>query len=129
MLRNKTFVELRGIAQSFGIADIFSMDQNQLIQAIELKQQSMVPEPVISIPKPQYDARLMSKPPSRTSTQTEIVQLLQPYTARGMHLDFPEPEVWSIRHGDKSDTGTIRQPLRVILQCASKLMANGVVRE
>lgn len=121
MLQNKSLTELRGIAQSFEIADIFQKDQRQLIQAIELKQQGLAPKPKVEIPRPEYDARLMTKPPSKKSTQEELEQLLAPYVARGLHVEF-EPEWWKMSFGKKTDEGTMRQPLRIILRCAEKLM-------
>lgn len=124
MLESKSIHDLRQIAQSFGIAPdkLFQMDAVQLRQAIELRQEKMQPVPEIVIPKPEYDARLMTKPPSKSSTQDQIVELLKPFTSIGMHLDFPEAETWRMRHGKKEDTGTIRQPLRIIRQCAEKIM-------
>jgi hypothetical protein len=121
-MRNKSVHELRGIAQSFGIADIFSKDAAQLIQAIELKRTEMIPKAEIVVPKPEYDAKLMTKPPSRKTDRQEIERYLQPYIARGLRLSFPEPEVWAMECGKKNDTGSIRMPIRVVLQCADKVI-------
>lgn len=129
MLRTKSLTELRGIAQSFGIDAIFSKDQNQLIQDIELKQGGMVPQSIPLPPKPEYDARLMSKPPSRTSSQNEVEMLLMFHVKRGLILTFPEPETWAMAFEKRTDTGTLRQPLRNILTCADRIMKKGVARE
>jgi len=129
MLRSKTLHELRGIAQSYGIPSIFSKDSNQLIHDIELKQQAMIPEPVVPPVKPEYDARLMTKPPAKSSTQEDVRRLLEPHIARGLTLTFPDAETWHIAHGKRTDTGTIRMPHRVVLDCANRLMKQGVVRE
>lgn len=129
MLEKKSLHELRGIAQSYGIGNIFSKESAQLIQEIGLKQQALTPEPVVPPVKPEYDARLMTKPPAKSSTQDDVRRLLQPHIERGMHLEFPDPETWHITHGKRSDTGTIRMPHRVVLDCANKLMKTGVVRE
>lgn len=123
LIRNKSIHELRAIAQGFGVTDIFAKDQVQLSQAIEMKQKDMVPEPKVEIPKPEYDARLMTKPPAKRGYEHEVKDLLAPYVARGMHLSFPEPEVWAMSFGKKNDTGSMRMPLRVILSCADKLMS------
>lgn len=123
MLANKSLTELRGIAQSFDIADIFQKDQAQLIQAIELKQQAIAPEPKIEIPKPEYDARLMTRPPARKSDMQIIETLLQPYIARGLKLSFDEHgERWYMSRNKMTDEGTVRMPPRVILHCANRLM-------
>ena len=121
-LASKSIHDLRSIAQSFGVADIFSKSKEHLIQAIELKQAKLVPEPPIVIPKPEYDARLMTKPPSKSSTQDDVVELLAEHVARGLHLSFPEPERWHMQWGKKEDTGTLRMPLRVVLSCANQIM-------
>lgn len=121
MLSSKSLTELRGIAQSYNIPDIFQKDQRQLVQAIEMKQKAMLPEPKVEIPRPEYDARLMLKPPSKKSTQEEAEELLAPYIARGLHVTF-EPEWWKMSFGKKTDEGTMRMPLRVLLKCAEKLM-------
>ena len=121
MLANKSLVELRGIAQSFNIADIFQKDQRPLIQAIEIKQQDLIPAPKIEIPKPEYDARLMTKPPSKRSDQQEIEELLAPYIAKGLRVTF-DHERWYMAHGKRTDEGTLRMPMRVVLRCADKIL-------
>ena len=120
-LREKTLHELRSIAQGYGITNLFGKDAKHLIQEIELQQERMAPEPEIVIERPAYDARLMTKAPSRKTHEQEIRTLLQPYVERGLHLNFPTPEEWHMRFGDKEDTGTVRQPLRNILRCAEEV--------
>lgn len=121
-LRDKSIHELRQMAQAFGVSgDLFSMGAPQLVQAIEQRQQAMLPEPAVAISRPEYDARLMTKAPSRTSSVAEIVDILKPYTERGLHLEFMEDD-WRMRWADREDTGTIRQPLRVILGCAERII-------
>lgn len=122
MLKNKSIHDLRGIAQSFEIANIFSMDEAQLRQAIELKQNELIPEPEIVLPRPEYDARLMTRPPSKKGSEGEIRELLTTHVKRGLHLSFPEPEQWHMQFGKREDTGTCRQKLSVILRCAEKIM-------
>ncbi len=120
-LRDKSLTELRGIAQSFGVDDIFKVDNKKLIQMIALKQQALVPTPKIEIPKPEYDARLMTKPPSKKSEQVEAEKLLAPYIAKGLRVRF-EDERWYMSYRNKTDEGTLRMPLRVVLRCAEKVL-------
>lgn len=121
-LRSKSIHELRAILQGYGDrADLFSMTPTQLVQAIESKQQGSVAQPVV-IPSPQYDARLMMKPPSKITVQNELIDLLKPYTDRGLHLSFPDPESWRMQWGKREDNGTLRMPLRVALDCAQRIM-------
>ncbi len=121
-MRDKTLTQLRGIASSFGIPDIFSKDRDQLIQAIEMKQVKMMPEPEIVIPPREYDARLMTRPPAKKGSHEEILELLEDHIKRGLHVDFPEEENWRMRFGKKEDTGTCRQRLAAILACADRIM-------
>ena len=120
-LRSKSVHELRVMAQAFGVTEIFEKDQAHLAQEIELKQQKMIAPVVPLPPKPAYDARLMTKPPSRRSSMDEVVTLLEPLVKLGLHLHFDE-ERWYMSFGKKTDEGTIRMPLRNIYQCAEKVM-------
>lgn len=120
-LHKKSLVELRGIAQSFGIPDIFQKDAIQLAQAIELKQESLVAPKMPEVPKPEYDARLMTKPPAKRSDEQEAMALLQPYIERGLNVRFDE-ERWYFSFGIRNDQGTIRMPLRVMLRCAERVL-------
>lgn len=119
----KTIHELRAIAQGYGVSgNIFSMGENELNQAIQLKQTELAPKPSIIIPPPEYDGRLRHKPPSKTSSKNDIRELLKPYTDIGMQLSFPLPETFHMSYNKKEDTGNIKQPLRVILGCAREIM-------
>jgi len=120
-LRQKSIHELRGIAQSFGITDIFEKDAVRLAQEIELKQVKLVPPPPILPEKPQYDARLMTKPPARISKPMEITELLEPYIVLGLKVRMDE-ERWYFAYGEKTDEGPLRMPPRNILICAEKIM-------
>lgn len=121
MLSDKSLTQLRGIAQSLDIPNIFQKDKAHLIQAIELKQSASIPLPAIDIPKPEYDARLMTKPPSKKSEVTEIEKLLAPYVERGLKVRF-EDERWFFSYNKKTDEGTLRMPMRQVLRCAEKLL-------
>ena len=122
MLKDKTIHQLRSIAQGFDIPDIFSKDHAQLVQAIEMKRDKMIPEPVISPPLPQYDARMMTEDPSAIVSKEELDRMLEPYRAKGLHVSYPDPESFQMEFGKKTDTGTLRQPLRNILLCAEKIL-------
>jgi hypothetical protein len=114
--------QLRAIGQGCGVPLDLSMDEAHLIQAIEAKMKEMVPAPAIEVEKPQYDARLMTKPPAKICTEERLIELLEPYIAIGLHLDFPAPERWRMRYDKREDSGTMRQPPRVVLKCAERLM-------
>lgn len=121
MLSTKSMTELRGIAQSLDVPNIFQKDRAHLLQAIEMKQVALVPLPKLDIPKPEYDARLMTKPPSKQSDVGEIEKLLQPYVERGLNTRFEE-ERWYFSYNKKTDEGTLRMPLAQVLRCAEKLL-------
>lgn len=123
LLSNKPLTELRGIAQALDIPGIFQKTQAQLIQEIELKQKAASPIAKIEIPHPSYDARLMTKPPSKRSSRDEMEELLAPYVERGLHLKFDEnSERWYMTFGKRSDEGTMRMPLKTVIRCAERVM-------
>jgi len=121
-LEGKSIHELRAIAQSFEIDDIFSKDADQLTQAIEIERNELIPKPKIEIPKAEYDSRLMTRPPSKRSDKDNILNLLDGHIKLGLRVEFPEPEIWSMFFGKKTDTGSMRMPLRVLIQCADRIM-------
>ena len=121
MLEGKSLTQLRSIAQSFGVSDIFSKNELQLRQDIQLKQQDLQPKQSITIHQPPYDARLMTRAPSKRATRAEIEEALKEHIALGLKLSFTE-ENWRMSFGVKNDTGTIRMPIRTAIYCANQLM-------
>ncbi len=122
-LRDRSIHELRGMAQAFGVNDIFEKDATHLIQEIELKQQSLAPPKQPLPPLPQYDARLMTKPPSKRSVPDEAVTLLEPYITRGLRFTIDDnAETWSMVFGKVTDSGTMRMPMRHLLEAARRVM-------
>lgn len=121
-LHGTPLYKLRAIAQGYGIPDIFQKTDIQLRQAIELKQNEVVPKVVQVQAVVSYDARLMTKPPSKRSAKHELLVLLQPLVDRGLVITFPNEEEWHMKWAKREDTGTMRQPLRNILECANRLV-------
>lgn len=120
-LEEKTLHEIRGIAQSFGITDIFEKDIKQLSQEIRLKQQSLIPQEVKLPEPPKYDASLMTQAPAQQASPESIVNMLEPYIKLGLRLNLSE-ERWQMSVGNKTDEGTMRMPLIHVLRCAQKIM-------
>lgn len=122
-LRKKSIHDLRVVAQAFGVNDVFSKDQAHLIQEIELKHRPVHVAAVLP-PLPAYDARLMTKPPSKRSNAEELVPLLEPYIALGLKVTFDDNgERWFMTCGKRNDEGTMRMPLKGVVECARKLLA------
>lgn len=123
MLRSKSITELRGIAQAFGIADIFTKDAIQLIQEIEAKQnKDFAPAaPVVVAAVNEYDARLMTRPPSRRSDVDAAQEVLAPFVAAGLHVKY-DAERWYMSYKGRTDEGTLRMPLRTMIVCAERIM-------
>jgi len=123
-IQSKSITELRAIAQGYGVDDIFKKDQTQLLDAIRQKQTNMQPEPEIVIPKPEYDARLMSRPPAKNINNDWALELMQPYIARGLTFSIDENgERWSMKCGKKNDEGTMRMKPMTLLQCADRVIS------
>ena len=122
-LRKKSIHDLRVMAQAFGVNDVFQKDQAHLIQDIELKHKPSTPKIELP-PLPAYDARLMKKPPSKKSSVLDLTELMKPYLTSGLKLTFDDNgERWMMRFGERNDEGTMRMPLRSVLECARKLLA------
>jgi hypothetical protein len=118
----KSIHELRAIAQGYDIPNLFSMGEKELNQAISAKQADMIPKPKIEIPRPEYDGRLRMRPPSKSSSQHDILALLKPFIDIGLKVSFPHPEQFHMSFDKKEDTGSIKQPLRAILGCAEQVI-------
>lgn len=118
-LTTKSIHELRTIAQAFGVPDIFEKDENQLRQAISIKQTDMIPDPPVIPSAPPYDPKFLPQDPQDL---TEIKRMLLPFTARGLHVDY-DVDSWFMTFGKKSDSGSLAIPLGTIMLCAMKVMA------
>jgi len=113
--------QLRGIAQSYGIQDIFSKTDIQLRQDISLRQQEQLPKVETIVPKPEYDARLMNRPPAKRSNESLVREALDGHIRMGLHVRFDE-ERWYFAHGKKTDEGPLRMPLISIIRCADSVL-------
>lgn len=120
-LQLKPIHEIRGIAQSLGVNDIFEKDKIALIQEIELKQKDMIPEKPKLPEIDKFDAALMDKAPAEMASPSEVVRLLEKHIELGLQLKITDTG-WIMSFGTKSDSGTIRMPLKTILACANRLM-------
>jgi len=120
VLDKKSLTELRSIYQSFGGDLDMSLDKPRLIQEIERRKREIYvrPAPVV---KP-IDGRLAFKSPSRRTSKDEIIEVLQPYVDKGLKVEFPDDDHWSMSVADRTDDGTVRMPLRTVEYCARKLL-------
>lgn len=120
-MSKKSLTEMRGLAQSMGVKWTFSDNVNSLEQKIKLRQTEIMPQPVpIPVPIPE-DQRLRTLPPAKVSDEQMIRTMLQPYVERGLSLTFSNGQ-FQMAYGKKTDSGTMRQPPRVIINCARKVM-------
>lgn len=103
-----------------GVRWAFSDDHNALKQKISLRQTEMLPPPappVVTVPD---DQRMRTLPPSKVSSETMVKHMLQPYIERGLNIKF-ENNHFFFRYKDRFDTGTLRQPPRVIVGVAARM--------
>ena len=122
--KRQSLTELRGIAAALGARWTFQDDDARLRQIIALKQSEIAPPP--EVPKFQLppDHRIRTTPPAKESSEEYLMELLAPHIAFGMQFSVDEENGWwEMRYGERSDSGTMRQPPRVIAECARKLMA------
>lgn len=121
-MSKQSMTELRGLCQSMGAKWSFADDRNALQQKIVTRQTEILPAPIVPVIPIPEDQRLRTKPPSKISDEETIRQMLQPYIDRGLYLSFSNGQ-FTMKHGERTDSGTMRQPPRVLIDCARRLMA------
>ena len=119
-MSKQSLTEIRGLCQSMGIKWSFADDMNALRQKISLRQTEMLPPPVLPVIAQPDDQRMRTLPPSKVSNESMIRQMLEPYIQRGLHVSF-ENNHFHFRYKERTDTGTMRQPPRVIVGVAARL--------
>lgn len=117
-LRDKSIHELRGIAQSFGIDDIFKKDAVHLAQEIEQRQEKLA-EPKLPPINISYD---IPHTQGSICSPTELTDALQHHIKHGLTLRF-EPDHWIMSARKKLDTGSLTMPIRDIIKCADRVLA------
>jgi len=122
-VHDKSIHQLRAIAEGYGIPNIFSKQKHELVQAIELCQKAQLPDQKITPPpRREYDTRIMSRRPANSFSKEDALDVLEPYFVYGLKIEFPDPDRWHMTLKGKEDTGTMRMPLRVLLDCADRLL-------
>lgn len=122
-LAHKSIHELRNIAQGYQVPDLFSMSHSDLVKAIIVKQHgSKLKEKFKPPPKLEYDTRLMTKRPAKATEQDYAFKALEAHIEQGLDITFPFPDQWEMRYRGRVDTGTLRMPAHVLINCANRLM-------
>lgn len=100
----------------------FSDPKNIVIQKINqhLADKVATPDPIRTVMPD--DHRLRTVPPAKNMDADSVRATLAEFIERGLKLDFPEPNQWTMRLGKRCDSGSLRVPLRVIVQCAREVM-------
>lgn len=117
-LINKSIHKLRAIAQAYGVKNILSMDDKQLMQAISLKQNADIP----ADSKPIVTFEVSAETWTNFANKRLIRDIFQPYVDRGLRLSFPDKDTWHISCRGKEDTGNMTMPVWSIVACAERLM-------
>lgn len=121
-LESKSITELRGMYSSMGGNVNFSDSKNVLITKIGLRISDRMPkvEPIqTAVPE---DQRLRTVAPAENMDQQSVLDALKPFVDAGLRLWFPESDSWQMSFGKKMDSGSLRIPLRVIVNCAREVM-------
>lgn len=114
-LQSKSIIQLRGIAQSFDIPDIFKKDAQQLIQAIEIRKNAVSIKETVVIPVVEVASL------ENVVSQPEIEDALREHIKRGLRLTFTDTQ-WLMACSPKNDQGSLSMPLRHIVRCADGVM-------
>lgn len=62
--------------------------------------------------------------PVDRNQREDVIIALEPYTNKGLKIVSIDDNNWHFRNGIREDSGTMHQPLRKILTCASLLLGN-----
>ena len=121
-LESKSITELRGIFSAMGGNVNFSDAKPALITKIGLRIQDRMPkvEPIqTAVPE---DQRLRTEAPAHNMDRDSLIAALQPFIDKGLILTFPEHDSWQMSYLKKTDSGSLRTSLRVIVGCAREVM-------
>ncbi len=117
----QSLTELRGLCQSMNIKWTFADDANALKQKLQLRQNELLPAPEVPVVPVPDDQRLRVRPPSKVSDEDMIRKMIAPYIERGLHFTVTPDGQFHMRRGEQVDSGTLRQPPRVIVGCAARM--------
>ena len=109
-LTDKTLTEVRELAQTLGIQDIFSKTRKKLEQEIALIQKpaDIAPEPIV------VDIVQAEEFP--------VDDVLKPFIDRGLRYRVDNGR-WYMAHGERTDEGSLDMPIAHIVRCAEKILA------
>lgn len=116
-LKDKSIVELRGIAQGLGIPDLFNKSRVELVQQIELKSSDISPIQSPLVP----EVRFVSIPSDTIANEELLKEALDPFIKLGVSLSV-DNDVWFLKYGKKEDAGTMHQPIKNIIRCVERLL-------
>jgi len=121
-LNDKSLTELRGMYSAMGGNVNFSDTKTVLVTKINLRISDRMPKPEVIQTAVPEDQRLRTVAPAANMDQAEVVATLQPLIDAGLRLTFPAHDQWMMQHLNKTDSGSLRVPLRVIVGCAREVM-------
>ncbi|MDP9195204.1 MAG: hypothetical protein M3O22_00270 [Pseudomonadota bacterium] len=116
-LRTKSFDELKAIAVGIGLGISEGEKRQRLLSRIMEVTSQISPER----PKEEMAEKARSRQSVFSNTKDGVLEVLHPYLERGLHVTFSDG-CFHLRAGQKEDSGTLKQPLAVIVRCAESLM-------
>lgn len=115
-LEERSLTELRAMASAMGVSVSFADDKGKLLKAIRAEVAAKAPKPLPFAPL------VPSDPLNQGSWQGSVKEALQHMIDRGLILSFPTSDQWHMQRDQKSDSGTMKMPLRGIVRCAEAVM-------
>ena len=103
--------ELEGIANKLGLVVERKESNHDICDRIALVTSQIAPAKTVTI----------SGVASEPFTRKELMVALSGHIKAGLRVSI-EDDCFSFSHAKKSDSGTLKQPLKVILRCASALV-------
>jgi hypothetical protein len=115
-LDKKNLSELRSIAQSIGVIPDFSIGKEHLLQQIRGHVSKQIE------PSQRPIEVNITNIPTNGVTQTQVEEALKGFKELGLTITFPDAQTWSMRCGDKTDSGSMTCGIWAIIGCAREVV-------
>lgn len=121
-LEDRSITELRAMAQAMDAKFSFSDDKTAMISIIRDCMASKVPKPRTPDDLRPADQRFIITPPKYVCTQSDVLDILQPFIKQGLQVTFPTVDQWHIKFDKREDSGSMMIPPLAVMRCAKELM-------
>ncbi len=116
-LDKKNMTELRGIAQSLGVKNVFSLKKSQLIDKIKIKSSEVAADTT----PPRVETIIIEIPQEPVREPDRLAEVLSEFISRGLRFNIKDTR-WYMGFVGRTDEGGVDMPIRAIIKCAERLI-------